>query len=209
MTYSFSQAHRYLAFMTKSGEHSWQSFSLVCGIFLMAMCFGGCGGRAERPELVVEGPGGVTFVEPPLPVEENIVLPAPVEPEPTPVVEPTDYEEEDCPDEEPPEPITECDALAAESGCPAGEGCFPFLIYPFGEGCGFATYGAECIPTGMAVQGEFCDDSLTGCAAGHICVVGAIGGARCAELCALAGVNGCAAGLICSELDIPGYGVCF
>ena len=130
MTYSFSQAHRYLAFMTKSGEHSWQSFSLVCGIFLMAMCFGGCGGRAERPELVVEGPGGVTFVEPPLPVEENIVLPAPVEPEPTPVVEPTDYEEEDCPDEEPPEPITECDALAAESGCPAGEGCFPFLL-PF------------------------------------------------------------------------------
>jgi hypothetical protein len=117
------------------------------------------------------------------------------------------YVDPECPDEEPPEPSVECDPLDPFKDCPEGYGCYPYLEYPFGEGCGHAMFGSVCIPAGEGEQGDFCDDSY--CAPGYMCVVGATGGKRCGQICEPIRDYMCEPGLICGETDIQGYGVCF
>jgi hypothetical protein len=99
--------------------------------------------------------------------------------------------------------------MAPLDACPEGFGCYPYLDYPFGAGCGHARYGAACSPVSSGVQGELCGDELGYCAPGHLCVLGAAGGKRCGRLCSLVAPSGCADGLICGETDVKGYGVCY
>jgi len=96
-----------------------------------------------------------------------------------------------------------CDAYA-QTGCPAGQGCYPYTIPPQGP-CDVETYGTTCRPTGQGTQGEAC--SRNGCSAGFVCIVGA-GGETCAQLCDLARSGQCARGLTCQPVDVSGYGVC-
>ena len=116
----------------------------------------------------------------------------------------------ECPEGDAPPPVTpECDPMSPLQDCGPGEGCYPYLIYPFGQGCGFPTFGAICAPASQGQQGEFCGDGLGYCEPGFMCVVGAAGGKRCAKLCSLVAPSGCEAGLICGETDVEGFGVCF
>lgn len=119
------------------------------------------------------------------------------------------YIEPECPDEDPPPVISECDAFNLPSGCEEGFGCYPYLDYPFGEGCGHARFGTQCVPASTGEQGELCGDDLGYCAPGYMCVVGAVSGRRCGKICEPVADHGCPAGLICGETDIAGFGVCF
>jgi hypothetical protein len=98
---------------------------------------------------------------------------------------------------------TTCDAYA-QTGCPAGQGCYPYTIPPQGP-CDVETYGTTCRPTGSGTQGAAC--SRSGCSAGFVCIVGA-GGETCAQLCDLARAGQCARGLTCQPVDVSGFGVC-
>jgi len=110
------------------------------------------------------------------------------------------YVEQECPDEEPPEIEQRCDPLEPLLDCGFGFGCFPYLEYPFGEGCGHASRGTICAPAGTAEQGDLCGDDEGLCAPGFMCVVGAGGGKRCGKICEPVRDHGCPAGLV---------GVCF
>jgi len=118
------------------------------------------------------------------------------------------YMEEECPDEPPPPVIPMCDPLSPREGCPDGQGCYPYLVYPNGEGCGFPTFGAQCALASSGAQGEVCGMGNY-CEPGFMCVIGATAGARCAKVCSLVEPSGCPAGLVCNETDVLGYGVCF
>jgi hypothetical protein len=120
------------------------------------------------------------------------------------------YVEPECPDEPPPPVEAECDPLlpADEAGCGAGSGCYPYLVYPYGEACGFPTFGALCAPASTGEQGEICG-TTNYCAPGFMCVIGGTAGARCTQICSLMAPSGCPPGLICNETDVVGYGVCF
>lgn len=119
------------------------------------------------------------------------------------------YIEPECPDQPPPPVDAECDALDPLSGCEEGFGCYPYLDYPYGEGCGHARFGTVCAPASTGEQGDFCGDELGYCSPGFLCVVGAAGGRRCGKICEPVADHGCPDGLICGETDIAGYGVCF
>jgi hypothetical protein len=102
----------------------------------------------------------------------------------------------------------ECDPFVVGS-CPPGAGCYPFVEHPEGSGCDQQVYGTVCLPAGQGRQGDLCgDDASELCAPGFACVVGQRAGKRCAALCKLGGVNQCSGGLICGDLDVPGFGVC-
>lgn len=116
------------------------------------------------------------------------------------------YVEPECPDEEPPEPYSECDPLDPYADCQAGFGCYPFLEYPFGEGCGHPMFGSFCAPEDVGVQGDNCDNS--NCEPGFMCILGQ-GGKRCLKICEPIRDHACPDGLICGETDVQGYGVCF
>ena len=113
------------------------------------------------------------------------------------------------PDVEPPPPVVECDPLAAVPECPFGTGCYPYVDHPFGRGCDTQTFGALCVEVGTGTQGAPCGDGTTGCAPSYICVVGAHPGKHCAKLCTFDPPSSCPAGMICGDVDIQGYGVCF
>lgn len=118
------------------------------------------------------------------------------------------YVEEECPDEPPPPTVPECDPMNPKEGCPQGQGCYAYLVYPYGEGCGFPSFGATCAPASTGGQGELCG-SGTYCEPGFMCVIGATAGARCTQVCSLVEPSGCPPGLVCNETDVVGYGVCF
>lgn len=125
-------------------------------------------------------------------------LPNPTEPDPVDTA---------CPMEELPPPTIQCDAFSASS-CGAGLGCYPFVTHPGGSGCGAQQYGTACLPAGSGKQGDRCgDDTGDICASGYVCVVGQRAGKRCAALCR-PGSEQCPGGLICSDLDVEGFGVC-
>lgn len=117
------------------------------------------------------------------------------------------YVEPQCPDE-PPQAQLECDPLQPDVGCEAGKGCYPYLVYPQGEGCGSPVIGASCEFTSTGEQGEPCGVTNY-CAPGFMCVNGAGAGALCAQICPVEGPSGCPRGLICVATDVLGYGVCF
>lgn len=119
------------------------------------------------------------------------------------------YVEPECPDEEPPPIMQECDPLAPEDECGNGRGCYPYIQYPAGERCGFAQFGARCVFASSGAQGDTCGGTTQRyCEPGFLCVVGAGGGARCARICS-PGITDCSDGLICTETDVKGFGVCF
>ena len=112
-----------------------------------------------------------------------------------------------CAPQDLPPPQMECDPFVAGS-CPPDSGCYPFVDHPEGSGCEQQVYGTLCLPAGTGKQGDLCGDEAGTCAPGFVCVVGQRAGKRCAALCKLGGVNQCSGGLICGDLDVPGYGVC-
>ena len=118
------------------------------------------------------------------------------------------YVDPGCPDAGLPARVNECDVFALTPGCPLGQGCFPFVDHPFGAGCGAQTFGARCHVAGTGRQGDTCGGGDASCAPGFACVVGSQPGKRCVQLCPLGGQKVCPVGLICSELDVEGYGVC-
>jgi hypothetical protein len=119
------------------------------------------------------------------------------------------YIEPDCPDEPAPPSYRECDPLNPLADCPEGEGCYPYLEYPYGEGCGQPAFGAICAYASEGEQGDFCGDDGNYCSPGYLCVVGATGGKRCGQICEPVADHGCPDGLVCGETDVQGYGVCF
>ena len=120
----------------------------------------------------------------------------------------SDYTDPGCPDAEPPETIHECDPLVSPTGCEAGLACYPFVDRPEGEGCNFEEFGTICLPPGGAKAGDRCGESFDWCGAGLLCVVGALSGSRCLQICDPFGPNTCSAGLVCAPVDVEGYGVC-
>jgi hypothetical protein len=118
------------------------------------------------------------------------------------------YVDPGCPDVGAPSAMNECDPFAALPSCPAGEGCFPFVRHPYGEGCDVQSFGTECRPTGTGKQGDICGGDGLSCASGFVCVVGAQPGKHCVQLCPVGAQNVCPPGMICGELDVEGYGVC-
>jgi hypothetical protein len=119
-----------------------------------------------------------------------------------------EYVDPGCPDSAPPPASNECDPLSSAPTCPFGEGCYPYVEHPFGEGCGVQTFGASCIVSGSGRQGDLCDQGDRDCASGFVCVVGSQPGSRCVQLCLMSVAHSCPAGMICGELDVEGYGVC-
>lgn len=120
------------------------------------------------------------------------------------------YEEEECPEIPPPVTLHECDPLDARATCPDDQSCMPYIQYPNrDDGCGSPGYGELCWYAGEGAQGELCTSVGTGCAPGLMCVVGAAGGERCAQICVPGEPGTCPYGLICGETDVLGYGVCY
>lgn len=112
-----------------------------------------------------------------------------------------------CPDTDlPPADIT-CDPFVLDS-CGPGFGCYPYVDHPEGSGCDAQVYGTRCVPVGDGTQGSLCGEGASLCAAGFVCVVGQRAGKRCAQLCKLGEPGQCQGGLLCSDLDVTGFGVC-
>jgi hypothetical protein len=119
-----------------------------------------------------------------------------------------EYADPGCPDAGPPAQVNECDAFAMTPTCPLGEGCYPFVDHPFGDGCGAQRFGTVCMFAGTGRQGAECGDGTSECASGFVCVVGSQPGKHCVQLCRMSDPNSCPRGFICGELDVEGYGVC-
>jgi len=120
----------------------------------------------------------------------------------------SDYVDPGCPDAEPPVAVNECDPLATPTGCDPGLACYPFVERPEGDGCEPEVFGTMCLPPGGGQKGDRCGEEYDWCGAGLLCVVGAISGARCLELCDPFGPDTCPSGLVCAPVDVEGYGVC-
>ncbi len=118
------------------------------------------------------------------------------------------YVDPGCPDVGAPIEVDACDAYSQNSGCPPGQGCYPFVQHPQGNGCGAQKFGTECRPAGAGQQGDACGGSDDGCASGYVCVVGSQPGTHCVQLCPINAPNTCPPGLICGDLDVEGFGVC-
>lgn len=116
------------------------------------------------------------------------------------------FREDACPGPRPP-PMRayECEPFA-QTGCPAGEGCYAFIEYP-AERCGSETYRAQCFAAGTTGQGRFCQ-SGSECAPGSGCfITGAMN--RCLRLCRLDGSGDpCPRGAVCEPTDLPDFGAC-
>jgi hypothetical protein len=129
-------------------------------------------------------------------------------PEPPPSRDPPEppFVDPGCPPASDLPSINECDPLAAASGCPQGESCFPYVDYPSGP-CEVERYGTICLPAGPGTQGDSCANQA--CAADHICVSTGRG-TQCARLCGLEldAPRVCAPGLLCLPIDIEGFGGC-
>lgn len=172
----------------------------VCVVF-------GCGGQTgstadQRTRLERSPNAGVDAGVPAQPAPALPMVPIPMPPR---MIDPDVYDDPGCPAAPMATDFDNCDPLSEESGCAAGEACFPGVIYPDGP-CGTERYGAWCAPAGVGVQGMPCAGG--GCAAGHICV-NTGEGTECVRLCGLAQAQGaCPAGLLCLPIDIEGLGGC-
>lgn len=110
-----------------------------------------------------------------------------------------------CPDAAAPPPTKECEPFATPTGCPAGQGCYPFVQYPSGP-CEKEQHGTFCAPGGTGKQGDPCGGEL--CAIGHVCVVTGVG-TQCVKMCSPTGPSSCPPGLFCVPVDVEGIGGCF
>ncbi len=192
-------------------ESSARAGSCFLGPALLAALLLACGGTVETLESEMDATGGVPFVTTGGALSTGGV-------EASGGLENTGgqaatggtvYVEPQCPDEPPPPIEKECEPLAEETGCDGGRGCFPYLIYPNGEDCGDPQFGAVCAFGGSSRQGEPCADGRNSCAPGFMCILGASGGTRCAQICKPAADHMCPAGYVCGITDVRGYGVCY
>ena len=120
-------------------------------------------------------------------------------------VEPDTYLDPGCPDAPLPPPENKCDPFVVPSpSCPKDEACMPFVTYPT-VACEPERYGTTCYPAGTGTQGSACTGP--GCAAGFVCVVSGAGN-QCGKICKAGKIGACPDGLVCSPIDVPGYGVC-
>ncbi len=116
------------------------------------------------------------------------------------------YTTQRCPDAGAPIMTMYCDPFAAESGCPADEGCMP-KMRSSQDPCQPTQYYFVCDTAGTAEQADYCDDARD-CAPGFICVVTSQG-TQCQRACnSNSSVNGCAPGMRCDPIDVPGVGTC-
>jgi hypothetical protein len=118
------------------------------------------------------------------------------------------YVDPGCPDTPAPEGVKECDIFAMPSGCPAGTGCYPDLVHPYGTGCDQQTLNLVCRVAGSGVEGDLCGAGTDGCAPGFTCIVGAESGKRCLRICNPGMGLYCEPGAICGDTDARGIGVC-
>lgn len=173
--------------------------AFVSGLTLLA-CGGDAGSDATRRSAELPSPGATAPDAGDDPGEPPRSPPEREPPEPPPFIDPG------CPPVEQRPTIDECDPLAADSGCPEGEACFPYVEYPRGP-CEVERFGAVCARAGRGVQGDPCSNER--CAGNHICVSTGRG-TQCARLCGL-GADAprvCAPGLLCLPIDIEGFGGC-
>ena len=117
------------------------------------------------------------------------------------------YVDPGCPDASVTTGTIECDPFTLPSACSPGFGCKPSIEHPYGDGCDQQRFNMLCRPVGFGVQGDECI-SVTDCADGFLCVVGAGAGKLCLRMCPLDGTGECPAGYICGETDALGVGVC-
>jgi hypothetical protein len=166
----------------------------------------GCGGQAaaegSRPGREVPASAAAVPDAGVLPPKLVPSMPAPV----APPKEPAPVNDTRCPEVPPPPVDKPCDPLAEPSGCPTGQGCFPFVRYPTGP-CEVEQYGTLCLATGPGTQGDSCEQQA--CAAQHICVSTGRG-TQCVRVCSLdsSADSVCPAGLLCEPIDIQGFGGC-
>ncbi len=118
------------------------------------------------------------------------------------------YVDPGCPNTPAPEGVKECEIFSMPSGCPAGTGCYPDLVHPFGDGCDQQTLNLVCRVAGTGVEGDLCGAGTEGCAPGFTCIVGAESGKRCLRICNPSMGLFCDPGAICGDTDARGIGVC-
>ncbi|MFO0658283.1 MAG: hypothetical protein U0165_00400 [Polyangiaceae bacterium] len=113
-----------------------------------------------------------------------------------------EYIDPGCPDAGPAITDYACDPFNPIATCGNGLTCIPYVDDPVEE-CGQEIYGTKCTLEGSGVQG---DDCSFGCKAGFSCV--ATGqGVQCVRVCQISSGQ-CPGGLVCEQLDVPGYGGC-
>jgi hypothetical protein len=118
-----------------------------------------------------------------------------------------EYNDPGCPDAPGPIIDNQCDPLSPWNGCPPGEACYPYVVYPSpGDPCDVERYGATCEPAGTLGQEKYCMGTNQ-CAPGFVCVVSGSGN-KCVKLCSPGKLGSCPDGLVCEPLDVPGYGGC-
>lgn len=118
------------------------------------------------------------------------------------------YHDPGCPDAAAPAATVECNVFDSVSGCPAGFACKPDVEHPYGDGCDQEVLNMRCSMPGAGQQGDSCENGMSDCADGFICVLGASHGARCLRMCPLDGSTRCPAGYVCGPTDADGIGVC-
>lgn len=118
------------------------------------------------------------------------------------------YVDPGCPDTPAPPPVLECDVFEEVSSCPAGSACKPQIEHPYGSGCDQQVFNMRCTTPGVGGQGAPCDNGMSECAEGFICVVGAAHGPHCLQMCPLDGLRHCPSGYVCGATDAEGIGVC-
>jgi len=118
------------------------------------------------------------------------------------------YVDPGCPDAAAPAPVLECDVFEEVSSCPPGTACKPQIVHPYGDGCDQQVFNMRCTTPGTGQQGAPCENGMSECAAGLICVVGGEHGAHCLQMCPLDGPTNCPSWAVCGATDAEGIGVC-
>jgi hypothetical protein len=120
----------------------------------------------------------------------------------------TPYTDPGCPDAAAPAAVVECNVFDTVNTCGDGLACKPDIQHPFGSGCDQQVFNMRCVSAGTGQQGDACDDGMSDCAEGFICVVGAAHGPLCLRMCPLDGSTRCPSGYVCGATDADGIGVC-
>jgi hypothetical protein len=188
----------------------------LAGGLLLTPALAGCGSAVDAPDtrrsvevaptVAATSASAAVTAAPPL----SVAVPPRPSQEPPPIAT---FVDPGCPMVAAPVQVVDCDPLnscppgeVCPASCAPDEACVPFVNYP-DEPCAPEEFGTHCVVAGTGVQGSPCGEAAR-CANGFLCV--ATGhGTRCAELCALPGVDTCPAGLLCGAVDIEGFGVCF
>ncbi len=81
------------------------------------------------------------------------------------------------------------------------------MTYPTAP-CAAGGHGSVCTKAGTRKQGGPCGTGAGAeCAAGFVCVVSGAGN-QCVQLCKPGSPGVCPDGLVCSPIDVPGFGGC-